>query len=117
MSSVATEPFSRVVLTVPEQNTETGRQSVIASTNLRKVEVRNSVLSQYLRAAKTGKGSFAKYYRLLAGLDQAHVAHRAKMSQPSVARAERPGQALRMKGESLKRLAKALNVSVDELLR
>jgi hypothetical protein len=37
------------------------------------------------------------------------------MTQPEISRAERVGQTPRMKGETLKRIADALQVRIDEL--
>lgn len=48
-------------------------------------------------------------------MDQVELAARAGMTQPEISRAERLGQVARMKGETLKRIARALQVRIDDL--
>jgi len=48
-------------------------------------------------------------------MDQAELASRAGMTQPEISRAERPGQVARMKGETLRRVAQALQIRIDDL--
>ena len=79
-------------------------------------EVKVSIQSQYFAAAERGEISRIRAWRIVRGLDQATLALRAHMTQPEVSRAERLGQAAKMKGETLKRLARALQVGIDDLL-
>lgn len=79
-------------------------------------EVRASIQGQFLSAAMAGEISKIRAWRVMRGLDQAELAARAGMSQPEVSRAERLGQAKRMKGETLQRIAQALHVRIDDLL-
>ncbi|MGH9399896.1 MAG: helix-turn-helix domain-containing protein [Thermoanaerobaculia bacterium] len=78
-------------------------------------EVRFSIQSQYFAAADRGEVSRIRAWRIVRGLDQASLASRAQMTQPEISRAERPGQVSRMKGETLKRIAQALQVRIDDL--
>jgi hypothetical protein len=78
-------------------------------------EVRASIQSQYFAAADRGEISRIRAWRVVRGLDQATLAVRAQMTQPEISRAERPGQVGRMKGETLKRIANALQVRIDDL--
>ncbi len=78
-------------------------------------EVKASIQSQYFSAADRGEISRIRAWRIVRGLDQAALAVRAQMTQPEVSRAERPGQVARMKGETLKRIAQALQVKIDDL--
>jgi DNA-binding Xre family transcriptional regulator len=78
-------------------------------------EVKASIQSQYFAAADRGEISRIRAWRIVRGLDQAALAARAQMTQPEISRAERPGQVARMKGETLKRIAEALRVKVDDL--
>jgi hypothetical protein len=80
-------------------------------------QVKAAILADYFRAAQRGRISFIRYYRVRAGLDQVELGRLAKMTQPEIARAERPGQARNMKGFTLKKLATALGGRVDELLQ
>jgi DNA-binding Xre family transcriptional regulator len=48
-------------------------------------------------------------------MDQVDLAARAGMTQPEISRAERLGQVPRMKGETLRRIARALQVQIDDL--
>jgi DNA-binding XRE family transcriptional regulator len=82
-----------------------------------RAHARNALILEYFRAAKEGRISFMKYYRVRKGLDQAQLAEAIGVKQPAVARAERLGGAQRMKGVNLKKYAEALRVSVDDLLR
>jgi transcriptional regulator with XRE-family HTH domain len=68
-----------------------------------------------LVAAERGEISKIRAWRILRGLDQKALALRANMTQPEISRAERLDQVTRMKGETLKRLADALQVRVDDL--
>jgi DNA-binding Xre family transcriptional regulator len=79
-------------------------------------EVKASIQIQYFAAAERGEISRIRAWRIVRGLDQATLALRADMTQPEVSRAERLGQAAKMKGETLKRLARALQVGIDDLL-
>ena len=78
-------------------------------------EIRASIQSQYFAAAERGEISRIRAWRIVRGLDQVALASRAKMTQPEISRAERPGYVRRMKGETLKRIALALQVSIDDL--
>lgn len=78
-------------------------------------EIRTSIQNQYLVAAEKGQISKIKAWRVVRGLDQMSLASKARMTQPEISRAERLGQANKMKGETLRRLANALQVRVDDL--
>ncbi len=98
-------------------NEDTASAPVVVLKIRRREQVKAGILKEYFRAAERGKISFLKYYRLARGMDQQQLAARARMTQPAIARAERPGQLQKMKGFSLKSLAVALGVTVDDLLR
>jgi DNA-binding Xre family transcriptional regulator len=98
--SEATSPAVRVVHQAP---------------GLRAQQVRFEIQRQYFESAERGEISKVRAWRVLRGMDQSELASRAGMTQPEVSRAERIGQALRMKGETLRRIARALNVPVDDL--
>jgi DNA-binding Xre family transcriptional regulator len=87
------------------------------SADLVKQEVKTSIQKQYFDAAEKGQISYLKAWRIMRGFDQTTLAARAGMTQPEISRAERPGQALKMKGETLLRIAQALNVRIEDLLR
>ena len=78
---------------------------------------RQKIHNDYLEAAREGTISFLKYYRVRKGIDQAELGRRVAMKQSAIARAERLGQVQKMRGESLKKLASALGITVDDLLR
>ena len=78
-------------------------------------EVKASIQNQYLVAAENGQISKVKAWRIVRGLDQNSLAARANMTQPEVSRAERPGQVAKMKGDTLRRIAQALQVRIDDL--
>ncbi len=78
-------------------------------------QIKASIQTQYLLAAEQGKISKIKAWRIARGLDQETLAQRANMTQPEVSRAERLGQVGKMKGETLRRIAQALQVRIDEL--
>ncbi|MDQ5858130.1 MAG: helix-turn-helix domain-containing protein [Acidobacteriota bacterium] len=78
-------------------------------------EIRAAIQHQYLIAAKRGEISKIRAWRVVRGLDQAELASRAGMTQPEISRAERPGQVGRMKGETLRRVAQALQIRIDDL--
>lgn len=78
-------------------------------------EVRFSIQSQYFAAAERGEISRIRAWRIARGLDQAALAARAHMTQAEISRAERPGQVDRMKRETLKLIAQALQVKIDDL--
>ncbi|HEY3203350.1 MAG TPA: helix-turn-helix transcriptional regulator [Thermoanaerobaculia bacterium] len=78
-------------------------------------EVKASIQNQYFVAAEEGKISKIRAWRIMRGMDQGALAARAGMTQPEISRAERVGQTPRMKGETLKRIADALQVRIDEL--
>jgi len=48
-------------------------------------------------------------------MDQVELALKTSMTQPEISRAERLGQVNRMKGATLKRIAEALQVRIDDL--
>jgi DNA-binding Xre family transcriptional regulator len=48
-------------------------------------------------------------------MDQVELALKTSMTQPEISRAERLGQVNRMKGGTLKRIAQALQVRIDDL--
>lgn len=97
--------------------TATAPERVVVLKIRRREQVKAGILKEYFRAAELGKISFLKYYRILRGMDQLQLADRAGVTQPEIARAERPGYLLGMRGRNLKRLATALGVKVDDLLR
>jgi DNA-binding Xre family transcriptional regulator len=78
-------------------------------------EIRAAIQHQYLIAAEKGEISKIRAWRVVRGLDQAELASRAGMTQPEISRAERPGQVARMKGETLRRVAQALQIRIDDL--
>jgi DNA-binding Xre family transcriptional regulator len=78
-------------------------------------QVKASIQTQYLIAAERGQISKIKAWRIMRGFDQASLAARANMTQPEVSRAERLGQVAKMKGETLRRIAQALQVRIDDL--
>jgi DNA-binding Xre family transcriptional regulator len=78
---------------------------------------RQKIYNDYLEAAREGTISFLKYYRIRKGMEQAELGRRVGMKQSAIARAERVGQVQKMRGETLKKLASALGITVDELLR
>lgn len=81
----------------------------------KKASIQESIRNQYLLAAMSGRISKIRGYRVSRNMDQAELAARAGMTQPEVSRAERLGQVNRMKGATLKRIARALQVRVDDL--
>jgi DNA-binding Xre family transcriptional regulator len=99
------------------ESTSSPAEAVVQpSASLLLQEVKASIQGQYLAAAERGEISKIRAWRIVRGLDQATLAERAMMTQPEVSRAERPGQAERMKGETLRRIARALQVRIDDLL-
>lgn len=80
-----------------------------------KASVQESIRNQYLLAAMSGRISKIRGYRVFRNMDQAELAARAGMTQPEISRAERAGQVTRMKGATLKRIAEALQVRIDDL--
>jgi DNA-binding Xre family transcriptional regulator len=101
----------------PHEETAAAPAKLIVLRIRRREQVKAGILKEYFRAAERGKISFLKYYRLAKGMDQQELAARAKMTQSAVARAEKPGQLQNMKGFSLKKLAAAVGVRVDDLLQ
>lgn len=95
--------------------TQGSLQVSLPESSLRAQEVKASIQRQYLIAAEKGEISKIRAWRVLRGLDQSQLARRAEMTQPEVSRAERVGQVRKMKGETLLRIALALQVSIDEL--
>lgn len=91
--------------------------SMIAEANseLFRQEVRASIQNQYFLAAERGEISKIRGWRIVRGLDQIELASRSSMTQPEISRAERLGQVNRMKGATLKRIAQALHVRIDDL--
>lgn len=81
----------------------------------KKAAIQDSIRNQYLLAAMSGSISKIRGYRVFRKMDQAELAARAGMTQPEISRAERVGQVNRMKGATLKRIAEALQVRVDDL--
>jgi DNA-binding Xre family transcriptional regulator len=77
--------------------------------------IQESIRNQYLLAALSGRISKIRGYRVFRRMDQAELAARAGMTQPEISRAERLGQVNRMKGATLKRIAQALQVRIDDL--
>jgi len=69
---------------------------------------------EWQEMVKTGRMSKIKYYRLLRGLDQLTFAKKLGMAQSNVSRLERPGY--RVSGKTLVKIAKILDVSVEELV-
>ena len=80
-----------------------------------RASIEESIRQQYLLAAAHGKISKIRAYRVLRRMDQVELAARAGMTQPEISRAERLGQVARMKGETLRRIARALQVRIDDL--
>ena len=80
-----------------------------------RTSIEKSIRQQYLVAAAQGKISKIRAYRVLRRMDQVELAARAGMTQPEISRAERLGQVPRMKGETLRRIANALQVRIDDL--
>jgi transcriptional regulator with XRE-family HTH domain len=64
-----------------------------------------------------GQISFLKYYRIRQGLDQSELGARVNMRQSAIARAERLGGMSNMRATTLQKLAKALDVRMEDLLR
>lgn len=87
----------------------------LPESSVRAQEVKASIQRQYLIAAERGEISKIRAWRVLRGLDQNQLGTRAGMTQPEISRAERVGQVRKMKGETLLRIAHALQVSVDDL--
>jgi DNA-binding Xre family transcriptional regulator len=77
--------------------------------------IEETIRQQYLLAARQGKISKIRAYRVFRRMDQVELAARAGMTQPEISRAERLGQVPRMKGETLRRIARALQVRIDDL--
>ena len=90
--------------------------SLETSDQQKKASIQESIRNQYLLAALHGRISKIRAYRVRRGLDQTELATLAGMTQPEISRAERLGQAGRMKAATLQRIARALNVRVDDLL-
>ncbi|MGH9365229.1 MAG: helix-turn-helix domain-containing protein [Thermoanaerobaculia bacterium] len=84
--------------------------------NLLSQEIKASIQNQYLVAADEGRISKIRAWRIMRGLDQVSLAARTNMTQPEISRAERLGQAAKMRGETLRRIAEALQVRIDDLL-
>ena len=80
-----------------------------------RLSIEESIRQQYLLAGAEGRISKIRAYRIFRRMDQVELATRAGMTQPEISRAERPGQVPRMKGETLRRIARALQVRVDDL--
>lgn len=78
-------------------------------------QVRASIQNQFFVAADQGRVSKIRAWRIMRGLDQTTLALRTNMSQPEISRAERLGQVNRMKGDTLRRIAQALQVRIDDL--
>lgn len=98
------EATSSPTAVMPESRTELFRQ-----------EVRASIQSQYFLAAERGEISKIRGWRIVRGMDQIELAVKSGMTQPEISRAERLGQVNRMKGATLKRIAQALQVHIDDL--
>lgn len=96
------------------------RELVITSLEIsdrqKKASIQESIRTQYLLAAAHGRISRIRALRVHRRLDQIELARLAGMTQPEISRAERLGQAGRMKAATLQRIARALNVRVDDLL-
>jgi DNA-binding Xre family transcriptional regulator len=99
---------------VPESSSPS---SVVVSPNAKLLaqEVKASIQNQYFAAAERGEISRVKAWRIVRGFDQATLAARTGMTQPEISRAERLGQISRMKGETLMRIARALQIRIDDL--
>ena len=111
-------PIPRIVgLT---ETTSSPRDLVITSLEIsdkqKKAAIQDSIRNQYLLAAEQGRISRIRAFRVHRRLDQVELARLAGMTQPEISRAERLGQAGRMKAATLQRIARALNVRVDDLL-
>jgi DNA-binding Xre family transcriptional regulator len=98
------EATSSPTSVIPESRTELFRQ-----------EVRASIQNQYFLAAERGEISKIRGWRIVRGMDQIELASKSSMTQPEISRAERVGQVNRMKGATLKRIAEALQVRIDDL--
>jgi DNA-binding Xre family transcriptional regulator len=84
-------------------------------TELFRQEIRASIQNQYFIAAERGEISKIRGWRIVRGMDQVELALKTRMTQPEISRAERLGQVNRMKGATLKRIAQALQVRIDDL--
>lgn len=120
MSSVSDLPGSenfRLTRVLASPDEATTPQNVVVLKIRRREQVRAGILGEYFRAAERGSISFLRYYRLSRGMDQMELARRTGLTQSAIARAEKTGQLEKMKGFTLKKLASALGLKVDDLLR
>lgn len=115
--STGSNEAGTVQVVARNDETATAPERVVVLKIRRREQVKAGILKEYFCAAERGQISFLKYYRIRRGMDQAQLAERAGVTQPEIARAERPGYLLGMRGRNLKRLATALGVTVDDLLR
>jgi DNA-binding Xre family transcriptional regulator len=111
-----TATLSGVAAPEPESGSPGDAVLQMKGPELRRQEIKFSIQRQYLRAAEKSEISYIKAWRVMRQMDQASLASKAEMTQPEVSRAERPGQARKMKGETLLRIARALNVRIEDLL-
>jgi DNA-binding Xre family transcriptional regulator len=89
---------------------------VVEQQNFTTQSAQTDIVRRFVLAAREGKISKLRAWRVLRNLDQSELARRAGMTQPEVSRAERLGQTKKMKGETLERLAGALHIAIEELL-
>jgi DNA-binding Xre family transcriptional regulator len=112
LKSVSSSPRGPLVA---ESQTSSPTLIVEPDARLLLQEVKASIQNQYLVAAEKGQISKIRAWRIVRGLDQNSLAARASMTQPEISRAERPGHVAKMKGETLRRIALALQVRIDDL--
>jgi DNA-binding Xre family transcriptional regulator len=98
-----------------ESSTSSPAPQIEPNASLLLQEVKASIQNQYLIAAEKGQISKIRAWRIVRGLDQSALAARANMTQPEISRAERLGQVAKMKGETLRRIAQALQIRIDDL--
>lgn len=119
MSNAVASTLSPVYLPDQFERPGTPHEVVVtqqeASDEQLRTSIEKSIRQQYLLAAAQGKISKIRAYRVFHRMDQVELAARAGMTQPEISRAERLGQVPRMKGETLRRIASALQVRIDDL--
>lgn len=118
-STAVASTLSPIYVPVHFERPGTPRDAVVtqreASDEQLRATIEESIRQQYLLAAAQGKISKIRAYRVFRRMDQVELAARAGMTQPEISRAERLGQVARMKGETLRRIARALKVRIDDL--
>ena len=74
-----------------------------------------SIQARYIQAAREGKITWLRARRVAAGMDKQALARLAGVRTAEVARAEKLGQAKKMRLEVLEKIAKALYADVKDL--